>query len=351
MKRRNDDAWAEARRRCGLSDEDVRMAKELGFQPKSLIKNVPSPSQPWKAPVKEWVRSLYAEKIASKRPASGASEASAPPPTRAEVIEFRNPDYPWPDRPEIPERVVYEDMEPGGYDDDELEPDGFPFHDSFHDRFEPPSEEEIEEENTLMLRRQCLFRWAAQFIAIAISELPEVRKVAAFGAVARPLEMEVPRFREFRRHQIEVLHECGDLDLAVWTADLSRLRELKRAMSRGLSAVQDTPYGGVAHHQVDVHIFDAESGAYRGRLCEFGQCPKPRKHACLVAGCGAQPFLRQFEKYRFGAGRFEDDPRVVLFDRASGFIVRPPRMDAKPSRIVHPARKDDPDWYDRDAPF
>ncbi len=348
MKRQNDDAWAEARRRCGLSDGDVRMAKDLGFQPKSLIKNVPSPSQPWKAPVNEWVRSLYAKKIGSKRLASGASEASAAPPKRAEAVEFRNPDYPWPDRPEIPERVVYRDFGPMAYyDDDELEPFGFPF----EDRLEPPSEEDLEEENTLMLRRQCLFRWAAQFIAIAMSELPEVRKVVAFGAVAGPLEMEVPRFREFRRHQVAILHECGDLDLAVWTADLSRLKELKRAMSRGLSPVEGTLYGGVAPHQVDVHVFEAGSGAYRGRLCEFGRCPKPGKRECRVAGCGVEPFLRQFEKYRFGAGRFEDEPRVVLFDGIDGFVVHPPHMDAKPSRIVHSARRDDPDWDDRDTPF
>jgi hypothetical protein len=247
--------------------------------------------------------------------------------------------------------VIYEDIEPGGDEDDELEPDGFPFHDSFDDRFEPPLEEDVGEESTLMLRRQRLFRWAAQFIAVAMSELPEVRKVAAFGAVARPLAMEVPRFREFRRRQVEIPHECGDLDLAVWTADLSRLKELKRAMSRGLAAVQDTPWGGVAHHQVDVHVFDASSGAYRGRLCEFGQCPKPGKRECLVAGCGAEPFLRQFEKYRFSAPRFEGEPRVVLFDQTGGFIVHPPQMDAKPSRIVHRARRDDPDWHDKDAPF
>ena len=96
-----------------------------------------------------------------------------------------------------------------------------------------PSEEDIDEENTRMLRRQCLFRWAAQSVAIAMSKLPEVQKVAAFGAVAQPLEMEVPRFREFRRYRIEVLHECADLDLAVWTANLPGLKELKRAMSSG----------------------------------------------------------------------------------------------------------------------
>ena len=57
-----DQGWAEAARRCGLSATDVRMAKELGFKPHSLLKNVPSPRQPWKAPVAEWVRELYAKR-------------------------------------------------------------------------------------------------------------------------------------------------------------------------------------------------------------------------------------------------------------------------------------------------
>jgi hypothetical protein len=54
-----DKAWAEAARRCRLSPADVRMAKELGFKPRSLLKNQPSPQQPWKAPVAEWVRVMY----------------------------------------------------------------------------------------------------------------------------------------------------------------------------------------------------------------------------------------------------------------------------------------------------
>src|ERR1700681_4502785 len=57
-----DKAWAGAARRCRLSPADVRMAKELGFKPRSLLKNVPSPQQPWKAPVAEWVRDLYAKR-------------------------------------------------------------------------------------------------------------------------------------------------------------------------------------------------------------------------------------------------------------------------------------------------
>ena len=55
-----DKAWAEAARRCRLSPADVRMAKELGFKPRSLLKN--QSQQPWKAPVAEWVRELYAKR-------------------------------------------------------------------------------------------------------------------------------------------------------------------------------------------------------------------------------------------------------------------------------------------------
>ena len=57
-----DKEWTEAARRCRLSAADVHMAKELGFKPRSLLKNVPSPQQPWKAPVAEWVRELYARR-------------------------------------------------------------------------------------------------------------------------------------------------------------------------------------------------------------------------------------------------------------------------------------------------
>ncbi len=54
--------WAEAKRRCHLSSEALAMAKELGLNPKTLIKNIPSRAEPWKAPVEEWVRDLYARK-------------------------------------------------------------------------------------------------------------------------------------------------------------------------------------------------------------------------------------------------------------------------------------------------
>ncbi len=58
-KKKREAEWAEAKNRCRLSMEDMRMAKKMGLNPRSLIKNIPSKSQPWKAPVKEWVRNMY----------------------------------------------------------------------------------------------------------------------------------------------------------------------------------------------------------------------------------------------------------------------------------------------------
>ena len=65
-----DARWAEAKRKCRLNAETVRMAKELGMNPRKLIKNIPSKAQPWKAPVQVWVRDMYARsqaKAARKR--------------------------------------------------------------------------------------------------------------------------------------------------------------------------------------------------------------------------------------------------------------------------------------------
>lgn len=63
MGKKQKTTWAEAKKRCRLNQADIQMAKELGMTPKSLLKNIPSPSQQWKAPVKVWVHELYEEKF------------------------------------------------------------------------------------------------------------------------------------------------------------------------------------------------------------------------------------------------------------------------------------------------
>ena len=59
---KHDPAWAKAKKVCRLNTEDIRMAKELGLSPRALMKNVPSPTEQWKAPVKIWIRDLYAKR-------------------------------------------------------------------------------------------------------------------------------------------------------------------------------------------------------------------------------------------------------------------------------------------------
>ena len=315
------------------------MARELGFRPKSLIKNIPSPSQQWKAPVKDWIRSLYLEKTGNRRPLPAAE--GAPNASGAGVLESKNPDDPWPDRPEIPAIP----LAPPDFDDCMSD-----FEEAwFLRKSQPPSEDEVAEEDARMLRRQRLFRWAAQSIAVAMSGLPEVQRVAAFGAVSRPLKKEIPRFREYRRRRIEILHECADLDVALWLTSPDQLRDLKKALNRGLSAVRETAYGGVAHHQVDVHLFDAATGGCSGRLCILGMCPKPGKRECRVRHCGASPFLRRFPLYEFNASRFEAEPRVLLFERASGFLVPMPRIEVEPERQIR--WHDETNVTDDDVPF
>ena len=35
------------------------MAKEMGLNPKSLIKNIPNKKEMWKTPVKDWIHDMY----------------------------------------------------------------------------------------------------------------------------------------------------------------------------------------------------------------------------------------------------------------------------------------------------
>jgi hypothetical protein len=58
----NDVLWQEAKKKCRLNDEDVKIAKELGLNPKSLIKNIPNKSEQWKAPVSVWIREIQEER-------------------------------------------------------------------------------------------------------------------------------------------------------------------------------------------------------------------------------------------------------------------------------------------------
>ena len=183
----------------------------------------------------------------------------------------------------------------------------------------PVSDGEIAQENAAMLKRCDSFRRVAEMAATGFGKLPFVQKVVLFGWVAAPPKKEVPRFRRLRRARVEIYHECNDVDLAVWVADLTQLRALKRAVSDATNVFNQLichqeMLPGVAHHQVDVFVFEPGTNRYRGRLCIFGQCPKG-KQDCQVPGCGAQPFLQLYEDFEINPRVFSEQPCVVLFNR------------------------------------
>ena len=73
--------WQEAKTKCRLNNDDIALAKRLGLNPKSLMKNIPNKSEPWKAPVKVWLHEIdekrqrkSAQKNQRRKEASGADD-------------------------------------------------------------------------------------------------------------------------------------------------------------------------------------------------------------------------------------------------------------------------------------
>ena len=56
--------WEGAKKKCKLNAETLQMAREMGLNPRSLIKNIPNESQQWKAPVSVWIQNMHEERQA-----------------------------------------------------------------------------------------------------------------------------------------------------------------------------------------------------------------------------------------------------------------------------------------------
>lgn len=295
------------------------MARELGFSPCDLIKNIPSRSERWKAPVEEWVRRLYAKKRgrASAKSASSKTLPSSAAPATGVDSPMPATHRPEPSSPAPPN--LYREAEAAlekRFREDEIDVETSEAERRELEWDTPVSEGEIAEENASMLRRQRHFRRAAERVAAELAGLPEVQKVALFGSVARPLKKEVPRFSRLKRRGVAIWHECKDIDLAVWLSPLGDLRQIRKAACRALNDLLRTVpnEGGVAHHQVDIHLFEPRTNRFRGCLCHYGECPRG-KPECDVPGCGALPFLQLFEDYRLEPAALAPDRSVVLYER------------------------------------
>lgn len=176
----------------------------------------------------------------------------------------------------------------------------------------------IEEQNRYLLERQRHFRIAADVVSDAWVSFAEVEAVAVIGSVAKLLWKEVPRFREFRREGIEVWHECGDLDLALWIDHQQRLDALRRSAEKALRAAYEAGIGmSVVSHQLDIFLFEPGSDHYLGRLCSFARCPKD-KPECAVPGCGAVPFNKRIAEFTPRAELLAGVGEATLYRRGVG---------------------------------
>ena len=57
------EAWREAGRRHRLSERHLRMARELGLNPKKLGSLDNHRQEPWKLPLRQFIEELYAKRF------------------------------------------------------------------------------------------------------------------------------------------------------------------------------------------------------------------------------------------------------------------------------------------------
>ncbi len=62
--------WIEARNRYHLSHAQIQMARELGMNPKKFGQLANHRQEPWKAPLPDFIESLYAKRFGKRSPDS-----------------------------------------------------------------------------------------------------------------------------------------------------------------------------------------------------------------------------------------------------------------------------------------
>src|SRR5579864_6346529 len=60
--------WLDARRRYHLSDAQIQMARELGMNPRHFGKLANERQEPWKAPLSQFIESLYLKRFGKTTP-------------------------------------------------------------------------------------------------------------------------------------------------------------------------------------------------------------------------------------------------------------------------------------------
>lgn len=179
----------------------------------------------------------------------------------------------------------------------------------------------IDEQNYFMLRRQHDLRWAADVITDAFMNRDEVQAIAVIGSVSKPLWKEVPRFRDFRNQSINVWHECGALDLAVWLSSFERLGNLRKRLMQSLRQAYEAGRGpSVSNNEIQIFLFEAGTDNHVGFLCNYNSCPK-RKIPCMVPGCGEIPFNQIYRDFLPHSDLLEPATHATLYRCGEGRLM------------------------------
>ena len=192
----------------------------------------------------------------------------------------------------------------------------------------------IAEANAYALAQYDRYRQAADAVTDAWHARPDVLRVTLIGSLAIMPWKEVPRHSPYRQERIEIWHECGDVDLAVWLSGTQDLNGLRRSRDRALRDLYRRTGNGTAPHQFDIFVLEPGTDRYLGRLCDFNTCPKGRQD-CRVSGCGMVPFLKQHAGFRWRPDSLAADRSHCLFERASGYLERAADLPlpGRPSRV------------------
>lgn len=65
---KNKDEWKKAKKRYHLTDMHIKMARELGMNPKKFVGIANHKQQPWKAPLIEFIEDIYFKRFKKEKP-------------------------------------------------------------------------------------------------------------------------------------------------------------------------------------------------------------------------------------------------------------------------------------------
>lgn len=63
-----EEAWSDAKKRYKLIDGHIRMAKELGLNPKKFGSYAPNKQELWKEPLPDFIEEIYARRFKKREP-------------------------------------------------------------------------------------------------------------------------------------------------------------------------------------------------------------------------------------------------------------------------------------------